>query len=157
MFGKAERFLKDTKKFLADMVKNMRYDTCHRTVEYDAKVCEKDCKTLEKSEFAQACRKKNGLFKCCIRWRWIYWISLDNMKETCKTISDEIKSFVMSADSAAPCLCALTSLEQPSKIRLLNLTGQQPVLVVVERSQQWWVIRSTWSCTRQMITGVWSL
>lgn len=67
LFGKAEKFLKDPKKFLADMVTKTGYDTCHQTVEYDAKVCEQDCKRLENSEFAQACRKKNGLFKCCIR------------------------------------------------------------------------------------------
>ena len=67
MFGKAQKFLTDPTKFIADMVKNMRYDTCHQTTEYDAKECETDCKRLEKSEFAQSCRKRNGLFKCCIR------------------------------------------------------------------------------------------
>ena len=41
MFGKAQKFLTDPTKFIADMVKNMRYDTCHQTTEYDAKVCEK--------------------------------------------------------------------------------------------------------------------
>ena len=67
MFGKAEKYLRDPKTFLSGLVTNMGYDTCHKTVEYDAKVCETDCKQLEKSQFAEDCRKKNGLFKCCIR------------------------------------------------------------------------------------------
>ena len=66
MLIKAQNFLENTKAFLASWVYK-GYDTCHRTYEYDAEPCHKDCKKLEKGDFAKECEKDNGLFKCCIR------------------------------------------------------------------------------------------
>ena len=66
MFYKSSNFLKQTKKFLQKRIE-FGYDTCHRTKEYDAEECYKDCQNLEKSDFAKICEKNGGLFKCCIR------------------------------------------------------------------------------------------
>ena len=60
-------------KFLAnedtvkDYVDNLGYDTCHKTKGYDASPCQKDCRRLEKSDFAKKCSNDGGFFKCCIR------------------------------------------------------------------------------------------
>ena len=85
MFEKSVGFLKKPKKYLNYLVKNIGYDTCRRTKEYDAKRCYKDCQVkdatyfvsfqiyfkfgqkLEKSKFAKSCTAKGGLYKCCIR------------------------------------------------------------------------------------------
>ena len=67
MFNKALTFLKNPDKFLQTRIDNLGYDTCHRTKEYDAFECYKDCQNLEKSDFAKTCEKNGGLFKCCIR------------------------------------------------------------------------------------------
>ena len=85
MFEKSVGFLKKPKKYLNYLVKNIGYDTCRRTKEYDAKRCYKDCQVkdatyfvsfqiyfkfcqkLEKSKFAKSCTVKGGLYKCCIR------------------------------------------------------------------------------------------
>ena len=66
MFYKSFDFLTQTKKILQNMIE-FGYDTCHRTKEYDADECYKDCQNLEKSDFAKICEKNGGLFKCCIR------------------------------------------------------------------------------------------
>merc|ERR1712054_266521 len=67
MFNKSLTFLNAPKKYVKTLVKDQGYDTCHLTKEYDAKRCERDCKMLERSQFAKDCRDQNGLFKCCIR------------------------------------------------------------------------------------------
>ena len=59
-------FLKHPKIYLQKKIE-FGYDTCHRTKEYDAEECYKDCQNLEKSDFAKICEKNGGLFKCCIR------------------------------------------------------------------------------------------
>ena len=61
------KFLNNPQEFLADMVKNLNYDTCHTIKEYDATICAEDCKRLEREDFAKECAKNGGLFKCCIR------------------------------------------------------------------------------------------
>ena len=66
MFHFSLYFLKHTKKYLQKKIE-VGYDTCHRTKEYDAADCYKDCQNLEKSGFAKKCVKNGGLFKCCIR------------------------------------------------------------------------------------------
>ena len=60
-------FIQTPKNYLFDLVTNGHYDSCHRTKEYDADQCHKDCEEQEKSEFANSCRLGGGLFKCCIR------------------------------------------------------------------------------------------
>ena len=47
MFEKSVEFLKKPKKFLKHLVKQIGYDTCHRTKEYDATKCYKDCQVKE--------------------------------------------------------------------------------------------------------------
>ena len=67
MLERSEIFLTKTKKFLDNWVE-LGHDTCHRTHGYDAEQCHQDCKKLEKSDFAEQCRKDGGLYKCCIRF-----------------------------------------------------------------------------------------
>ena len=67
MMNQAIQFLANASAFLTDMVDNLNYDTCHPIKEYDASKCARDCKKLEKSEFAKNCTQNGGLFKCCIR------------------------------------------------------------------------------------------
>ena len=43
MFNKSATFLKHPKRYVKHLVKNMGYDTCHRTKEYDAGKCYRDC------------------------------------------------------------------------------------------------------------------
>ena len=43
MFNKSVAFLRKPRKYIKHLVKNIGYDTCHRTKEYDAKRCYKDC------------------------------------------------------------------------------------------------------------------
>ena len=46
----------------------MGYKTCHAlNSSLDATVCAKDCDRLKKHYFAQECKAKGGLYKCCIR------------------------------------------------------------------------------------------
>ena len=74
MLNKSMTFLKDTKSYLSNLVDNLGYDTCHPITGYDASPCEKDCRTLEKSDFAKNCTENDGLFKCCIRWLiWYFY------------------------------------------------------------------------------------
>ena len=68
MLERSEIFLTQTKKFLDNWVE-LGHDTCHRTYGYDVEQCHQDCRDLEKSDFAEQCRKDGGLFKCCIRYR----------------------------------------------------------------------------------------
>jgi hypothetical protein len=67
MTNQSIKFLKNPKKFLGDMVKHLKYDTCHAIEEYDASQCEEDCIKLGKGEFAKNCTENAGLYKCCIR------------------------------------------------------------------------------------------
>ena len=71
MFNRSLTFLTNTKKFLKNTVK-LGYDTCHRTHGYDASPCYKDCKELQKQDFAKKCNQGGGLFKCCIRFGFMY-------------------------------------------------------------------------------------
>ena len=68
MTSQSTKFLSNPEEFLADMVKNLNYDTCHAIKNYDATECAEDCKQLEKEDFAKECAKNGGLFKCCIRY-----------------------------------------------------------------------------------------
>ena len=68
MLINSHNFLTKTKEYLRNQTKINGYDTCHRIQNYNARKCDKDCKELEKSDFAKECRSKNGLFKCCIRY-----------------------------------------------------------------------------------------
>ena len=67
MINNSLRFLQDTKTYFEKQIRYFGYDTCHRTNEYDAKECYKDCEKLQRSGFAKTCEKDGGLFKCCIR------------------------------------------------------------------------------------------
>ena len=67
MFNKSRTFLLDRKKFINHLVQNLGYDSCYVTRGYDASKCLRHCKDLEKSTFANNCKKNDGLFKCCIR------------------------------------------------------------------------------------------
>ena len=67
MFNKSMAFLKKPKRFIRKKIKeDMGYDTCHRTKDYDASKCHKDCVKLEESKFARNCTANGGLYKCCI-------------------------------------------------------------------------------------------
>ena len=66
MTNRSYHFLTNNKEFLDNWVK-LGHDTCHKIQGYDAEKCHKDCKKLEKSDFAKECKKDGGLFKCCIR------------------------------------------------------------------------------------------
>ena len=66
MTNRSYNFLTKNKEFLDNWVK-LGHDTCHKIQGYDAEKCHKDCKKLEKSDFAKECKKDGGLFKCCIR------------------------------------------------------------------------------------------
>ena len=68
MLINSHNFLTNTKEYLRNQTKINGYDTCHHIQKYNARKCDKDCKELEKSDFAKECRSKNGLFKCCIRY-----------------------------------------------------------------------------------------
>ena len=68
MTNKAVAFMTKPQSFLTNLVENAGYDTCHRIKEYDAEQCHQDCQKLEKSNFAETCRKRGGLYKCCIRY-----------------------------------------------------------------------------------------
>ena len=68
MYDMALDYKANHKKFIKNLVNNLGYDKCHQIKAYDASKCEKDCRKLEKSEFAKDCKKKHsGVFKCCIR------------------------------------------------------------------------------------------
>ena len=47
MTSQSTKFLSNPEEFLADMVKNLNYDTCHAIKNYDATECAEDCKQLE--------------------------------------------------------------------------------------------------------------
>ena len=63
----SQAFLRWPEAFLTNLVDNLGYDSCHRTVGYDAAACAADCSVSEKSTFARQCTAKGGLYKCCIR------------------------------------------------------------------------------------------
>ena len=67
MYDKALKYKSNPKKHLKSLIKDVGYDTCHQIKGYDASKCNKDCKKLKKSKFAKDCKKKSGVFKCCIR------------------------------------------------------------------------------------------
>ena len=67
MTSKAINFLQNPETFISDLAKTARYDSCHRTQEYDADQCHQDCQKEESSDFAKKCRKEGSVFKCCIR------------------------------------------------------------------------------------------
>ena len=66
MTNRSYNFLTKNKEFLDNWIQ-LGHDTCHKIQGYDAEKCHKDCKKLEKSDFAKECKKDGGLFKCCIR------------------------------------------------------------------------------------------
>ena len=79
----------------------MGYKTCHAlNSSLDATVCAKDCDRLKKHYFAQECKAKGGLYKCCIRrdkafcheCRYLIWIKRENnfqhhLQRFCCTLS----------------------------------------------------------------------
>ena len=67
MTQEAVSFMKRPKAALDHFVNNLGYDSCHKTKDYDAEPCHQDCLVQEKSKFANECREKGGLYKCCIR------------------------------------------------------------------------------------------
>ena len=68
MTKKAVGFMMNPQSFLTNLVQNAGYDTCHRIKGYDVEQCHQDCQKLEKSNFAESCRKDGGFYKCCIRY-----------------------------------------------------------------------------------------
>ena len=66
-FGMAKRYLEDKRGFLKGEVRTVGYKSCHHIDSSDVSRCAKDCKKLNKTDFARDCRKNGGLFKCCIR------------------------------------------------------------------------------------------
>ena len=82
MLINARNFLTYTRGYLRNQTKIIGYDTCHRIQNYNARKCDRDCKKLEKSDFAKNCRNKNGLFKCCIRlllsYFFIIWLTQES-------------------------------------------------------------------------------
>ena len=69
MTNKSVEFLQNPNGFLKSMVKDLKYDTCHKIDGYDASACATDCEKLKTSEFAKNCTENVGLFKCCIRYK----------------------------------------------------------------------------------------
>ena len=67
MTSQSIKFINNPQEFLADMVKDLNYDTCNAIAYYDATKCAEDCKQLERENFAKECAENGGLFKCCIR------------------------------------------------------------------------------------------
>jgi len=64
----ASKYLKDPEDYMENVKTEMGYQTCHPLKSsMDATVCANDCKEMEKEKFATDCKKKGGLFKCCIR------------------------------------------------------------------------------------------
>ena len=109
MFNKSITFLQDTKKYFQNKIKKLGYDTCHRTKEYDAKECYKDCKKLEKSGFAKICEKDGGLFKCCIRSESI---SFSFLLSYLHLFPEEMQNFAMTVDSAVLYLSVQPKVDQ---------------------------------------------
>ena len=107
MFVKAVEFLKSPKQFLHQMVENLGYDTCHQTTEYDASKCFQDCIKLEHSRFAKNCTKNGGLYKCCIRWFYFGYYSLN----ITIIFSDETNIIAMNVASVVPCQSVLHIME----------------------------------------------
>ena len=68
----------------------MGYKTCHvLNSSLDATVCAKDCDHMKKHYFAQECKAKGGMYKCCIRrdaafcheCRYLIWYIMINGKK----------------------------------------------------------------------------
>ena len=60
--------LKNPETYLKNITNELGYDSCHKIEGIDASICAQDCEKWAKSEFANTCTKRNGLFKCCIRY-----------------------------------------------------------------------------------------
>ena len=60
-------FLQQTATYLTQLRDNLGYDSCHRTLGYDAEACAADCAAAQRGEFARNCAARGGLYKCCIR------------------------------------------------------------------------------------------
>ena len=67
MFEKSVGFLKKPRRYLKRTVRDMGYDSCHRTRNYNAQKCSRKCRKMEKGSFARNCTANGGLYKCCIR------------------------------------------------------------------------------------------
>ena len=67
MTEKYVNFVKNSQRYLENLVTEGHYDSCHRTEEYDADQCYQDCQEQENGDFAKTCREGGGLYKCCIR------------------------------------------------------------------------------------------
>ena len=65
--SKPEAFLRNPKIYLKHITSELGYDSCHEIEEMNASRCAQDCEKWARSEFANECAKKNGLFKCFIR------------------------------------------------------------------------------------------
>ena len=63
----AVAILEKENNVLFSLTQESGYDSCHKIEDNDASICAKDCDMLKKSEFAEKCQQKKGLFKCCIR------------------------------------------------------------------------------------------
>ena len=61
-------FLRNPKNYLKYISSEHGYDSCHKIEGLDASKCAQDCEKWAKGEFAEKCTKRNGLFKCCIRY-----------------------------------------------------------------------------------------
>ena len=67
IYDKAKEYLQAKDVMLNHFVKSLGYKTCHLLDSLDASKCAKDCKKIEKSDFAKKCKSDGGFFKCCIR------------------------------------------------------------------------------------------
>ena len=111
MFNRSLAFLTNTKKFLKNTIK-LGYDTCHRTHGYDASPCYRDCKKLEQHYFAKKCLNDGGLFKCCIRFGFMFEVAIWYLS------LEETKNFVMIVDTAVLYLFAQPNMDQVSNLAM---------------------------------------
>ena len=97
MLAKSEAFMRNSDAYLKALVKEFKYDTCHRIDGIDASQCAEDCEKSSRTAFGQDCTALNGTFKCCIRLLTITYCKDDDLN----LITDVTKSFAMNAGFVA--------------------------------------------------------
>ena len=110
MLNRSLAFLTNTKKFLKNTVK-LGYDTCHRTHGYDASPCYKDCKELQKQDFAKNSIRVVDFSNVALGL--VLCIKHMNIKNF---FLEETKSFVMNVDIAVLYLSAQQNMDQLSNL-----------------------------------------
>ena len=101
--------LRNPKIYLKHIKRELGYDSCHKIEGIDASRCAQDCEKWERSEFANKCARRNGLFKCCIRYNHCHIHNLTI------ALQGEIKNFAMNVDIVAPFPSALIKMGPHSR------------------------------------------